>query len=253
MTSTIEIGEAVRVSMPGGLFLHGDIQEVNADSVKVKGRWFSVADVKTEEEIEQAKKDNVVASRRLQQAEADAKAVAEQALADFLKAWSEALHEDRRREHENRRRVAYNNAVADGWALHRQAEDCEDIVPENNPEAFAALVNLAFACTATITLSSPPSESEAWSDEMHNYVIPIAKETTHGLKSNVALQNSKELGDLQRVLNFNVHTNGWTNGFSEVEICSKTLAKALGERGIISERELCKPKSIEGENDDSRS
>ena len=80
MTSTIEIGEAVRVSMPGGLFLHGDIQEVNADSVKVKGRWFSVADAKTEEEIEHTKKSNIDAGRRIRQAEADAKLAAEAAL-----------------------------------------------------------------------------------------------------------------------------------------------------------------------------
>jgi ribosomal protein L37E len=75
MTSTIEIGEAVRVSMPGGLFLHGDIQEVNADSVKVKGRWFSVADVKTEEEIEHTKKSNIDAGRRIRQAEAGTREV----------------------------------------------------------------------------------------------------------------------------------------------------------------------------------
>jgi hypothetical protein len=81
MTSTLNLeGEAVRVSLGGGTFMHADVQEVNGDSVKVKGRWFNIADVQTEEEIEQLKRANVEAGRRLRKAEEDAKLAVEAAL-----------------------------------------------------------------------------------------------------------------------------------------------------------------------------
>ncbi len=81
MTSTLNMeGEAVRVSLGGGTFMHADVQEVNGDSVKVKGRWFNIADVQTEEEIEQLKRANVEAGRRLRKAEEDAKLAVEAAL-----------------------------------------------------------------------------------------------------------------------------------------------------------------------------
>ena len=81
MTSTLNMeGEAVRVNLGGGTFMHADVQEVNGDSVKVKGRWFNIANVQTEEEIEQLKRANVEAGRRLRKAEEDAKLAVEAAL-----------------------------------------------------------------------------------------------------------------------------------------------------------------------------
>ena len=73
MTSTLEIGDAVRVSLPGALFLHGDIQDVNASSAKVRGRWFPVETVKTEEQIEDATRENVRQAAREKEAECAAK------------------------------------------------------------------------------------------------------------------------------------------------------------------------------------
>jgi len=81
MTSTIDLeGTAVRVAMGSGSFLHGDVQEVSADSVKVKGRWFPLAAVQTEEEVEQQIKANVNTDRRLRRVEQEAKEAAELAL-----------------------------------------------------------------------------------------------------------------------------------------------------------------------------
>lgn len=80
MTSTLEIGDAVRVSLPGALFLHGDIQDVNESSVKVRGRWFPVETVKTEEQIEDETRENVRQAAREKEAERAAKVAAENAL-----------------------------------------------------------------------------------------------------------------------------------------------------------------------------
>jgi len=81
MTSTIDLeGTAVRVAMGSGSFLHGDVQEVTMDSVKVKGRWFPITAVQTEEEVEQQIKANVNTDHRLRRAEQEAKEAAELAL-----------------------------------------------------------------------------------------------------------------------------------------------------------------------------
>ena len=142
-------------------------------------------------------------------------------------------------------------AIENGFAMHLpKGEYVREIVPEHNPEAFNTLEDYGFRNTAILTLSAPPSKAEAYSLEMRNFVIPCAKETSHDLKCNVAVQNSRQLGDLQKILKFQVWTNGWTNGFGEVEICSKALALALGVRGIISERVLCKPDTEEGTNNE---
>jgi hypothetical protein len=136
--------------------------------------------------------------------------------------------------------VAIEQAKAKGWAMHLDREHAKEIVPADNPTAFEALATLAFRMGATLTLSAPASLAESLVAEMHNYVIPVSENSNH-LKSNVALENSAELGALQREMGFTVHTNGYTNGYSEVEICSKELAKELGKRGVISERVLHKP------------
>lgn len=145
---------------------------------------------------------------------------------------------------------AQDLALANGYAMHREADSCESIDPIKNPEAFEALVTYCLGKTATLTLTANFEVAESRSVEMHNFVIPVS-DKSRDLKSNVAVENSKELGDLQKVLNFNVHTNGWTNGFSEVEICSKELAQELGVRGVIAERSLRKSTRVRGD-DDSR-
>ena len=139
------------------------------------------------------------------------------------------------------RKEAEETAQANGWAMHRDAEVCDTIDREANSEAFNDLVALAFGSEPRITLSANPAVAEVRSVEMGNYVIPASADATD-LKSNVSITNSKELGILQEIMNFNVHTNGWTNGFSEVEICSKELAKELGKWGVKSERFLGKTK-----------
>jgi hypothetical protein len=81
MTSTLNLeGEAVRVSIGNGSFLHGDVQEVNAEQVKVRGRWFPLSAVQTEEEVEQFMKANIAEDRRRSRAEQEAKEAAEIAL-----------------------------------------------------------------------------------------------------------------------------------------------------------------------------
>ena len=77
MTSTLNLeGEAVRVSIGNGSFLHGDVQEVNAEQVKVRGRWFPLSVVQTEEEVEQFMKANIAEDRRRSRAEQEAKEAA---------------------------------------------------------------------------------------------------------------------------------------------------------------------------------
>jgi hypothetical protein len=81
MTSTLNLeGEAVRVSIGNGSFLHGDVQEVNAEQVKVRGRWFPLSAVQTEEEVEQFMKANIAEDRRRSRAEQEAVLAAEIAL-----------------------------------------------------------------------------------------------------------------------------------------------------------------------------
>ncbi len=80
MTCTVEIGDAVRVTLSGGLFLHGSVQETNDEQVKVRGRWFPASDVKTEEQIEDETRENVRQVAREKEAERVAKAAAEAAL-----------------------------------------------------------------------------------------------------------------------------------------------------------------------------
>jgi hypothetical protein len=139
------------------------------------------------------------------------------------------------------RQGARDRAVAEGWAMHVNRSEGREIDPSENFALFEALVDLCFRMGASLVLTSPASISEACSLEMGNFVIPVS-EDAHGLKCNVAVENSRALGDLQRDMGFNVHTdNGFSNGFSEVEICSKELARALGQRGVISERSLRKP------------
>lgn len=99
MTSTPDLeGTAVRVAMGSGLFLHGDVQEVNADSVKVKGRWFLISAVQTEEEVEHIKKSNIDTDRRLRRAEQEsAERVKITYSAEFLQLWQEAKTENKLR------------------------------------------------------------------------------------------------------------------------------------------------------------
>jgi hypothetical protein len=78
MTSTLNLeGEQVRVRLENGAMMRGDVQEVNANSVKVKGRWFPITAVQTEDEVEQQIKANVNTDRRLRRAEQEAKEAAE--------------------------------------------------------------------------------------------------------------------------------------------------------------------------------
>ena len=65
MTSTLEIGigDEVRASFPGGLFVRGPVQEVNGEQVKVRGRWFRKEDATPAEEIENRIHANEAAER----------------------------------------------------------------------------------------------------------------------------------------------------------------------------------------------
>src|ERR1039458_4488427 len=79
MTSTLVdlVGETVRVALGGGSFLNGEVQEVNAEQVKVRGRWLPIAAVTTEDEIEHVKKSNIDRERRIRVAEQEAKEAVE--------------------------------------------------------------------------------------------------------------------------------------------------------------------------------
>lgn len=161
-----------------------------------------------------------------------------------------ALPPSRRAQNDLNRKEAMSKALANGWAMHRERSLCREIDPTESPREFSDLVDLALRSGATITLTAPEEVAGVLSEEMNNYVIPVS-EKSHALKSNIAIVNSKELGRLQGVMGFNVHTNGYTNGFAEVEICSKELARELGRRGVISERFLRTPG--EDSDDEKRS
>ncbi len=96
MTSTLEIGDAVRVSLPGALFLHGDIQDVNESSVKVRGRWFPVETVKTEEQIEDEKHEARRAAWKISDV-APAATPTTTYSKSFLALWEEAKTENKLR------------------------------------------------------------------------------------------------------------------------------------------------------------
>ncbi len=80
MTSTIEIGDAVRASVGGGLFVHGEVQELRGEECRVRGRWVPLSGVKTEEQIEDETHENVRQAAREKEAERAAKLEAEAAL-----------------------------------------------------------------------------------------------------------------------------------------------------------------------------
>ncbi len=80
MTSAIEIGDAVRASVGGGLLVHGEVQELRGEECRVRGRWVPLSGVKTEEQIEDEKHENVRQVARDKEAERAAKAAAEAAL-----------------------------------------------------------------------------------------------------------------------------------------------------------------------------
>jgi hypothetical protein len=70
MTSTLNLeGEQVRVRLENGAMMRGDVQEVTTDSVKVKGRWFPISAVQTEEEIENLIYERQRADRERQERE----------------------------------------------------------------------------------------------------------------------------------------------------------------------------------------
>lgn len=48
----MEISEPVRVRLGGGSFLRGEVQDIRGSELLVKGRWFPVASVETEQEID---------------------------------------------------------------------------------------------------------------------------------------------------------------------------------------------------------
>ena len=163
-----------------------------------------------------------------------------------------ATERQKREEEEQKtpRQRAEALAVEKGYAMHLPTSECSDINPEDNPRDFNGLVEYCLRNSGSLTLSANPKVAEKRALEMGNYVIPVS-ENANDLKCNVSVRNSTELGDLQKAMKFNVHTNGWTNGFAEVEICSKALAYAIGplaagQRGIISERYL-NGKKNEGE------
>ena len=81
MTSVLDLeGEEVRVSLGGGSFLSGVVQQVNDDRVIVRGRTFPLSAVQLREDVEQMRKSNIDTDRRLRRAEQEAKEAAELAL-----------------------------------------------------------------------------------------------------------------------------------------------------------------------------
>jgi hypothetical protein len=134
---------------------------------------------------------------------------------------------------------AIATAYANGFAMPLpESERVRELLREQNPKAFDRLVSLAIRDLTWFEMHDTPTGALHSSVEMNNYVIPDCNEGRgHGLKCNISVCNSQELGDLQSILHFHVSVHGWTNGFGEVEICCKDLAKALGEHGIMSERQ----------------
>lgn len=141
------------------------------------------------------------------------------------------------------RSEAVERATVLGLALKR--ETYADI--SSSHPLFSELVTVVFNSTPAIVLSAPAEVAMRRTSEMFNFIIPVS-ENSHDLKANIAVKNSPELGRLQREMNFNVHDNGFTNNFDEVEICSIELAKALGQLGVISERSLHKSRAINDQN-----
>jgi len=133
---------------------------------------------------------------------------------------------------------ALETAQADGFALHQDRNSCVWI--EAAHPLFSELVTLVLELGPTLVMVAPTAMAETLSVDMGNFVIPVS-EKSHQLKCNISVPNCKRLGDLQKAMKFNVHTNGWTNGFGEVVLYSRDLAKALGDAGFISERFLKKP------------
>ena len=69
MTTTLEIGDAVRASVGGGLFVHGELLELRGEEAKVRGRWVPLSGVITEEALEDKKHEAVRTESRLRIAE----------------------------------------------------------------------------------------------------------------------------------------------------------------------------------------
>jgi hypothetical protein len=100
MTSTLEIGigDEVRASFPGGLFVRGPVQEVNGEQVKVRGRWFRKEDATPAEEIENRIHANEAAERtRRANEQAGIEALKITYSAAFLELWQEAKIENKLR------------------------------------------------------------------------------------------------------------------------------------------------------------
>jgi len=63
MTFTLEIGDEIRASAGSGLFIRGQVQDIQDDKVLVRGRWVSLADVKTDSWIEETRQKNQATAR----------------------------------------------------------------------------------------------------------------------------------------------------------------------------------------------
>ena len=80
MTTTLEIGDAVRASVGGGLFVHGEVLELRGEEAKVRGRWVPLSGIITEEALEDKKHEAARTESRLRIAEQTARLEAEAAL-----------------------------------------------------------------------------------------------------------------------------------------------------------------------------
>lgn len=77
--SSIEVGDSVRVPVGNGSFLHGEVQEANDGQAKIRGRWFQLSNVRTEDDIENEQHENRAAISRQRAAEQAAKEASERA------------------------------------------------------------------------------------------------------------------------------------------------------------------------------